>query len=453
MYLLKHPDHYKSHKFRTCFWRGYVYEVMRAWEDSAKIAEEGTTKVMLGLAGSNDTSKRIIALSPVQDYIWRPTEYEHMPLYDWVRLADKQRIKHRKKGPKKSEEDVTEQADVDSEFEDNYDISDAELKGAGANEEEESEDELLLTKTSNQKLEADSAPKPKKSRSKYVQFHENHPQYETHHVKLLDESEAYVPNFIGGSLPRRDAGNREQYCMTMLTLFKPWRTGQDLRPSQDVLWDDVFNGYSFTERQLEVMKFFHIKYECNDARDDFSAARKKGGKTGPSPFNMDNATLDDLDTQYYNDDGELNISEIEEMVLRTNDWTELSNAEISRRTQMLQAEQIIQASGWLDPMKQKNTSELPSKFNSKEDMSSADWKNVLAAKRQEILDARDAQAALKKPANASTLPINDEVNEVKVIDRSYYMSKAFKAQDQEAQALIDTTAKEFSLNEAQERAF
>ncbi|EIW58754.1 uncharacterized protein TRAVEDRAFT_123704, partial [Trametes versicolor FP-101664 SS1] len=171
MYLLKYPDHHKSHKFRTCFWRGYVYEVMHAREDSAKIAEEGTTKVMLGLSG---TSKRIIALSPVQDYIWRPTEYEHMPLYDWVRLADKQRIKHRKKGPKKSEED-----------------------------------------TSNQELEADSAPKPRKSRSKYVQFHENHPQYDTHHVKLLDESEAYVPNFIGGSLPRRDAGNREQYCMTM----------------------------------------------------------------------------------------------------------------------------------------------------------------------------------------------------------------------------------------------
>lgn len=78
---------------------------------------------------------------------------------------------------------------------------------------------------------------------------------------------------------------------------------------------------------------------------------------------------------------------------------------------------------------------------------------MLAAKRQEILDARDAQAALKKPANASTLPVNDEVNEVKIVDRSYYMSKAFKAQDQEAQALIDTTAKEFSLNEAQERAF
>ncbi len=184
--------------------------------------------------------------------------------------------------------------------------------------------------------------------------------------------------------------------MTMLTLFKPWHTGQDLRPSQDVLWDDVFNGHSFNEWQLEVMKFFNIRYECNNARDDFSADCKKGRKTGPSPFNMDDATLDDLDTQYYNDDGELNISEIEEMVLRTNDWTELSNAEISRCTQMLQAEQIIQVPGWLDPMKEKNIYEVPSKFNSKEDMSFADWKNVLATKRQEILDARDAQASTEE---------------------------------------------------------
>ncbi|OJT05117.1 hypothetical protein TRAPUB_4095, partial [Trametes pubescens] len=125
------------------------------------------------------------------------------------------------------------------------------------------------------------------------------------------------------------------------------------------------------------------------------------------------------------------------MVLHTNDWTELSNAEISRRTQMLQAEQIIQASGWLDPMKEKNIYEVPSKFNSKEDMSFADWKNVLATKCQEILDARDAQASTEETSECEP----------------YYMNKAFKAQDQEVQALIDGTAKEFSLNEAQERAF
>ena len=30
MYLLKHPDHYTNFEFRTCFWRGYVSEVMKA---------------------------------------------------------------------------------------------------------------------------------------------------------------------------------------------------------------------------------------------------------------------------------------------------------------------------------------------------------------------------------------------------------------------------------------
>ncbi|KAI0351469.1 hypothetical protein OH77DRAFT_1411094, partial [Trametes cingulata] len=64
-------------------------------------------------------------------------------------------------------------------------------------------------------------------------FHPSHPQYQSHHVKLVDESEPYVPNFISGSMPRRDTGNREQYCLTMLTLFKPWRSGKDLRPDYD----------------------------------------------------------------------------------------------------------------------------------------------------------------------------------------------------------------------------
>lgn len=71
--------------------------------------------------------------------------------------------------------------------------------------------------------------------------------------------------------------------MTMLTFFKPWRSGQDLCPTQDVLWDDVFNSHKFTDRQTEIMKFFHIKYERN-----FSASRKKGIQVGPSPFNLDN---------------------------------------------------------------------------------------------------------------------------------------------------------------------
>lgn len=63
----------------------------------------------------------------------------------------------------------------------------------------------------------------------WIKFAESQPQYATHHVKLCDKGKAKVPDFIGGILPQRDTGNREEYCMTMLTLFKPQRTGKELK--------------------------------------------------------------------------------------------------------------------------------------------------------------------------------------------------------------------------------
>ena len=92
MYLLKHPDHYTSHKFKICFWRGYVYEVMKAWDDSYKIDEEGKSKVMLNWKKNGEHNKEIVAMSPVLDYIWRPAEYGNVSLYDWIRLSEKHRV-------------------------------------------------------------------------------------------------------------------------------------------------------------------------------------------------------------------------------------------------------------------------------------------------------------------------------------------------------------------------
>ena len=53
------------------------------------------------------------------------------------------------------------------------------------------------------------------------QFMKAHPQFQTHHVHCTEEDNI-VPNFLGGSLPRCDQGDREYYCLMMLTLFKPW---------------------------------------------------------------------------------------------------------------------------------------------------------------------------------------------------------------------------------------
>ena len=70
-------------------------------------------------------------------------------------------------------------------------------------------------------LEFDQAQETEKEgiQRKYA-FLKNHPLYETHQVKI-SKSKNLIPNFAGGSLPRCDRGDREYYCATMLTLFKP----------------------------------------------------------------------------------------------------------------------------------------------------------------------------------------------------------------------------------------
>jgi hypothetical protein len=69
-------------------------------------------------------------------------------------------------------------------------------------------------------------------------FLSSHPQYQTHYAHQVDD-QSIVPNFIGGTLPRCDQGNREYYCLTMLTLFKPWQFGTDLKTEHET-WDETF---------------------------------------------------------------------------------------------------------------------------------------------------------------------------------------------------------------------
>ncbi|KAH9829021.1 uncharacterized protein C8Q71DRAFT_718804 [Rhodofomes roseus] len=84
-------------------------------------------------------------------------------------------------------------------------------------------------------------------------FLPTHPQYETRMAVMQPEHCARVPNFVGGSLPRKDKGNREEYCLVMLMLFKPWRTGTDLKQSGQS-WDDAFAAHQFTSRQMDLMR-------------------------------------------------------------------------------------------------------------------------------------------------------------------------------------------------------
>ncbi|KZV61308.1 hypothetical protein PENSPDRAFT_554242, partial [Peniophora sp. CONT] len=249
-HLLGHPDHYTNYKFRPFYWRMFV--------------------------GGN-----LVALSPVVDYELRPDALHSMSLYDWIRLTEKQKIPKQRKKP--AERELTDDK--------NYEDDDL-LKASAprvtrgtlsqktlVNEEADSgysSDETLIAEDegdADYEFERDRrAKKGKRRRATTFEFADAHPQHKTHRVRVLTKDQAKIPNFVGGILPRKDKGDVEEYCRAMLTLFKPWSDPKSLKDPEQT-WEAAFQKYQFTNRQRKTMGFFHVRYECNDARDDFRSQR------------------------------------------------------------------------------------------------------------------------------------------------------------------------------------
>ncbi|KAF8229497.1 hypothetical protein L208DRAFT_1286360 [Tricholoma matsutake] len=71
LYLSNNPDHYCSHEFGHLYWKAFVTTSRGLIDKPSKVAvfKQG---------------KKIIGLSPVMDYVWRPRELESLNLYDWI---------------------------------------------------------------------------------------------------------------------------------------------------------------------------------------------------------------------------------------------------------------------------------------------------------------------------------------------------------------------------------
>ena len=91
----------------------------------------------------------------------------------------------------------------------------------------------------------------------FHRFLKDHPLHHSCHMTLLNDMQEWIPNFVGGAIPRSDCGDREYYCSTMLTFFKPWQTGKDLK-LEDQSWNGAFRTYKFNTRQLDVMKYVNV---------------------------------------------------------------------------------------------------------------------------------------------------------------------------------------------------
>jgi hypothetical protein len=255
MYLLGHPDHYTSHHFVPVFWKQYVYRVRAVWykhdKDVHNITDDNTEadqcdeRMLLSVDPKGD----VAVMSKVDDYMHRPPELDSMALYDWVSHCENVTMpKHRRNNQVPSGDILSEEAND----QDGYNSEEEEDNGVG----NALHDNIAAMKHC-------------------LRFKSSHPQYKTHWVRChFLHGKVSVPNFLGGSLPRSDQGDREFYCITMLTLFKPWISGIDLKLDLQ-LWNDAFNEYKFSNYFTTLMCNFNSKFECLDAKDDYRAQLKR----------------------------------------------------------------------------------------------------------------------------------------------------------------------------------
>ncbi|KAJ7182678.1 hypothetical protein C8R43DRAFT_868814, partial [Mycena crocata] len=291
MYLLGNPDHYTSHKYVTFAWRPYLQFIRAHWVRDIVVEDEEERKNDEEKVPISKQEGRFIPNSGVDDYRYRPVIYNNVTLYEWIQCSAKKKMSIRERTAFEEEIRMSEilrpeyykaavrrlrEEDDDLDLDEDRLEDDAEYDEGQADMDDQQDevsdwetdddDDVIWDKQSR----IDKNKKPRRH-----PFLPRHPLFPTHIVSCdYSRLATIIPNFIGGSMPRSDKGDRATYCMTMLTLFKPWRSPADLKDDIST-WDQAFTEHEFTERQKELLLNFDVRYECNDARDDHFAQMKK----------------------------------------------------------------------------------------------------------------------------------------------------------------------------------
>jgi len=443
LYLLGNPDHYTSHKFIPIYWKSYVTEVMKYWNPNDVIQTDvDSEKLVL-----QKKKGCFIGVSKIHDYVYRPEIYENLSLYEWIQCAT------RIKKPTKTASNIQPNSDI---IDDIPQFMSQHKQPAEALHDIGTDCYSSDLDNDYDKLYNDLYD----DKDKDMYFLNEHPLYDTHCIKFDSRKKYIVPNFVGGSLPRCDQGDREYYCTTMLTLFKPWRSGKDLKLDNDS-WDDTFTSYDFTPDQIRIMEYFNIRYECLDARHDYSAQLRQENAfdDGIFPQFMTSETISDLDDNNINNGDEFVLNDDsadcdpDNNTHGPNYYSSLGKHGSLIKAQMQAIENVVRNAGWLnespDGVISVNKKALESQINQPANK----WKTAVQDKRQELLAERAQNIPATKVNNAhhGSFPYSNE-NDIMIIDQSYFEFN-FRSQDLERHALINTTVTDFGLNTEQERAF
>ncbi|EAU83563.2 hypothetical protein CC1G_04819 [Coprinopsis cinerea okayama7 len=412
LYLLGNPDHYTSHQFVSFYWKNYVNQVVSAWdkllsscESSGIKSEEDEYENMIVDDDGDDnqdendydddgrvvlqrSSNFFVSRSSVDDYSLRPSEHENICLYEWIQCSV--RDSNRFANP------------------------------------------TLL----------------------YYKYQPEHSMADSHLVACDPDRRRYVvPNFIGPPLPRisNDGKECEDYYCAMLTFFKPWRSGLELRGS-DQTWKEAFEGHSFSERQRQIMRNFNVRFECYDARDDFHAQRRaKEAEEGLGPdVEMEGHGNETEEFQTTNEGHAFDESYWMAKTVRGR-WADTQEEHATR------AYEALGGAGWKQGSRGGCTDESASLLPALEvqsHMNAAYWNDIV--KREKTRVWKDRFSTVMGGRDGEDMDL--DIKRVKVRDDAYivyeaFFRKSFTPAVQRWVYSLDEIEAGFTLNKEQSRAF
>lgn len=457
MYLLGNPDHYTDATYVRFYWRGAVSYVGQPFESG-----NGVEGDRFGDQVSIYHGKRgLVPYSTVLDYVHRPDALENLSLYDFVRefvKCPRQKKMVRAKTSHPSPERLDRTSHSDSSGSDSSD-----------EESERSPSPSIPLKRKRTKtfkaaaqyeqddLYEEAQAKDAPIENSRMQFLPEHPQYESKSIARAQNCDDRLVDFVT-LLPRRDSNDRSFYCQTMLTLFSPWRKGTDLRDPANS-WAQAYDSYRFTERDQRLMRFFNIRYECLDSRDDFHAQRKaKPEKSGWLDPRLAEEMTDrpsdlshgDVDQSFERDaeqefDNEFALS----LMNRPNLKTEKTIAQIEDVLYSFNYHQPLRPTVFAQPLP------LP---DSVSDTSIQDWKEAISsAKSLVALDGVPSDPPVQSADSVKpSLEKGDGEGKVSIVELSPYWQEdgsALAVSSARGPDRLSDISSRFRLNEEQRRAF
>lgn len=419
MYLLGNPDRYASHTFVSFYWRQFVMDVMNSWKDveglhgpsddsnersdirpvendkTDRSAAANNTVVEIDEQGDDDddsegtdtvmvvrSGSNLIGRATIDDYKLRPVELEGECVYEWTQCHIRKPLSH--------------------------------LKKAG---------------------------RP------YYTYHNGHPLRDTHGVTYdTSRLRTVVPTILGGMLPRKDSEDREFYCCTMLTFFAPWRTGLDLKKS-DQTWNDAFELYAFNARSKQLMKNFHIRYECYDSRDDYHTQLK--ARVAAQQERLEDVDSDDednyIDHAEPGDDADVDFDA---------DDGALGKDSLKWQTQMRDVETVMHNAGWSASVVDtgsdlSGTSVGP--LTPSQHLSAKKWSALVSSEKDKVIASRSKGVSDGKDIEDMDIEYHP-INDARVIPGAYLL-RDFRLNDLIVERLLNDVSTRWKLNTDQLRAF